>query len=103
MADTSTVSLRLSKRLNVLLLCTGALMLAGLLIALLPLAARSLPPSTNSVLFYSGLLAMLLGGGTMFAIERYRLKQLLRDGSGAAVGRASVFYGLTHEYEFGLL
>lgn len=74
-------------------------MLAGLLVTLLPLAVRSLPPSTNSVLLYSGLLAVLLGGGAMFAIERYRLKRLMRDGSGTALSAVG-FHNLTHEAEF---
>ncbi len=100
LADVSTANPRLSQRLNILLLCTGALVLAGLLVALLPLAVRSLPPFTNSALFYSGLLAVLLGGGAMFAIERYRLKRSMRDGSSAAVGSAAMLHALTHETEF---
>jgi len=100
LTDTSTVSLRLSRRLNVLRLCAGALALAGLLAALFPLGVGSLPPSTKSVLFYSGFLAVLLGGGSLFVIERYRLKQLLRDGSGAAIDRAAAVSNLTYEAEF---
>ncbi len=91
---------RLSRRLNVLRLCAGALALAGLLAAFFPLAAGSLPPSTKSVLFYSGFLAVLLGGGSLFAVERYRLKQMLRDGSGAAAGREAAVSGFAHETEF---
>lgn len=100
LADVSTANLQRSRRLNILLLCTGAFMSAGVLVTLLPLAVRSLPSSTNFALFYSGLLVVLLGGGVMFAIERYRLKRLMRDDSGAAVGSAAVFHDLAHEAEF---
>lgn len=98
LADTSADP-RLSKRLNVLRLCAGALALAGSLAALFPLAAGSLPLSAKSALFYSGFLAVLLGGGSLCAVERYRLKQLLCDSSGAAVDRAAVV-DLTNEAEF---
>jgi PAS domain S-box-containing protein len=74
-AHTSARNLRRRKLPAILLWCAGTLTLAGLLATITPVVTRLASP-LNLTLFYSGLLAVLLGAGAMFLIGRHWLRRL---------------------------